>query len=361
MLIAEVATALAALALAGFVAWAAPRRAAKACLLTFLLIASVNAGVSALAGWTTNAWLAYHAHLYARASIPLLYGSYVLFTAMAVDTPLARPLRSRVGALVWIAVHVALATSFFVAPSLAISAFTRTSAGTYETEAGAASALYSVAAIFATLWALAAAWDAWRRAPPGSAARQRAKAFAAAFAILNAAILGGITLIPDLDLANLLIYLGALASWSLLVRAMVRERLLDVDLRIQLGVKRTTLVAIFLGAFFVAAEVAQNFLAGEYGYLVGGVAAGLLLFAIAPLQKVAERVSEAAMPRVRDSPEYRDERRREVYRAAVETAMEDGGISEKERTFLATLAQHLGLGAKDALDIERDVATTRAA
>lgn len=46
--------------------------------------------------------------------------------------------------------------------------------------------------------------------------------------------------------------------------------------------------------------MAQTFLTDVYGFVVGGVAAGLLLFAIHPLQRVAERVADAAMPGVRD-------------------------------------------------------------
>jgi hypothetical protein len=54
-----------------------------------------------------------------------------------------------------------------------------------------------------------------------------------------------------------------------------------------------------------------------------------------------------------------DKRRRffhEIYRAGIESAMRDGVVPERDRDAPATLAQELGLGAKDALEIERGTA-----
>ena len=64
------------------------------------------------------------------------------------------------------------------------------------------------------------------------------------------------------------------------------------------------------------------------------------------------------MPRVQDTPEYRTVRKRAVYRAAVESAMQDGAVTEKERDVLATLADQLGLGAGEARAIEREARAT---
>ncbi len=43
-----------------------------------------------------------------------------------------------------------------------------------------------------------------------------------------------------------------------------------------------------------------------------------------------------------------------VYRAAVESALEESDISPQERGMLATLQDQLGIGAKDAHGIERE-------
>jgi hypothetical protein len=59
------------------------------------------------------------------------------------------------------------------------------------------------------------------------------------------------------------------------------------------------------------------------------------------------------MPRVHDTAEYRTVRKREVYRAATESAIRDGVVTEAERDVLATLADELGLTAGEARAIER--------
>ena len=59
------------------------------------------------------------------------------------------------------------------------------------------------------------------------------------------------------------------------------------------------------------------------------------------------------MPRVQDNDEYHTVSKREVYRAAVGSALEDGVVTEKERSVLATLATQLGLMPAAALEVER--------
>ena len=90
--------------------------------------------------------------------------------------------------------------------------------------------------------------------------------------------------------------------------------------------------------------------------VLGGGVAGLLLFAIAPLQRLGERVANAALPHVEDTAAYRDNRARELYAAAWEAAMKDGTVTHKERDVLATLQEKLGLKPTEALAIERGVA-----
>ncbi|HLE97817.1 MAG TPA: hypothetical protein VI997_10640, partial [Candidatus Thermoplasmatota archaeon] len=94
----------------------------------------------------------------------------------------------------------------------------------------------------------------------------------------------------------------------------------------------------------------------RHGAVVGGVAVGLLLFAVRPIERAADRLADTAMPRVQDTDEYRTVRKREVYRAAVESALQDGIITEMERDVLATLQHELGIPAPEALRIERAAA-----
>jgi hypothetical protein len=71
-----------------------------------------------------------------------------------------------------------------------------------------------------------------------------------------------------------------------------------------------------------------------------------------PLDRLATRVADSAMPAVQESEEYKLVRKQAVYRAAVESVLEDGEVTHKERRVLATLADELGLSAREALDLE---------
>lgn len=150
-----------------------------------------------------------------------------------------------------------------------------------------------------------------------------------------------------------------LIGTGLLAYAIVRHQLFDIDLKIKWGISRGTLAGIFIAVFFVASEGAEELFSTALGPLWGILGAGLLVFAISPLQRLTERVADAAMPRVKDDPEYRLVRKREVYKAALESALMDGMVTERERSVLATLADELGLSAREALDLERAAATRR--
>lgn len=201
------------------------------------------------------------------------------------------------------------------------------------------------------------------RSPRGTPARRRAAFFLTAFSVQDVFIAAtALTIIVTgpgsigFSIANVAGYSVAIACTSLLVGyGMLRYQLFDIDVKIKLGMKRTTVAAVFLAVVFVVGQLVQAFAGLVFGTIAGAVAAGLLLFALAPLQRMAERVSDAAMPRVRDTEEYRTVRKHEVYLAAVESAMGDGELTEKERNVLATLADQLGLGVKETLELERRV------
>lgn len=198
--------------------------------------------------------------------------------------------------------------------------------------------------------------------PRGTPARRRAGWFLLAFGLQDALLpfQSAIVAAAPADswlfvFVNMAGYpIAGTATSLLVVYGIVKYQLFDIDVKIKLGVKRTTVAGAFLATTFVVAQLVQAFAGLAFGAIAGAVAAGLLLFALAPLQRMAERISDAAMPRVHNTAEYRTVRKREVYLAAVESAMEDGNITERERSVLATLADQLGLGAKETLQIERE-------
>jgi hypothetical protein len=141
----------------------------------------------------------------------------------------------------------------------------------------------------------------------------------------------------------------------LLAYAILRGQLLDIDVKIKWGIRRGTLAAIFVGVFFVVSQIAQNYFA-QYGVLAGGVAAGVLLFGLSPLQRLAERVADRAMPGVKSAGEMSHPERVALYRSQAQAAWEDGNMTRDERRLLDRLQQNLGLTREEASRLESEVA-----
>jgi uncharacterized membrane protein YebE (DUF533 family) len=135
----------------------------------------------------------------------------------------------------------------------------------------------------------------------------------------------------------------------------LKTQLFDVDLKIKRGLKGSTLTAFFVLAFFLAEQVGQVLISERAGPYVGIAGAGVLALGIVPLRRLATRVADRAMPHVRESPDYIAARKLHVYRAAVESAMEDGRIDERERAMLNRLAAELVIGPESMVVVEREV------
>lgn len=134
----------------------------------------------------------------------------------------------------------------------------------------------------------------------------------------------------------------------------LHDQAVGLNRKVRIGISRTALAAMFLGVFFVAAEVAQSFFSTEYGYLTGGIAAGMMLFAISPLQRFAERLAQVDKVAA-------DDKTAQVYREAVELTLADRTITAREERHLAHLAERLGLAAGQAMDIRLGVQESLAA
>ena len=166
--------------------------------------------------------------------------------------------------------------------------------------------------------------------------------------MLDAAFLGGQFVSPWVGVVR---SVGA----ALIAIAILREGALGFDLAIPTA-RRGTLATIGLVGFFAVAQIAQTYLSGTMGIVLGGVAAGVLLFAAAPLQRAAERLAsgerESQSPTTGRDP---GEHARHSYRLAVKAALADGSITREEDVHLADLAQHLGIGAGDAVRLRHEV------
>lgn len=114
------------------------------------------------------------------------------------------------------------------------------------------------------------------------------------------------------------------------------------------------MTAVFVVVFLTVTQVVENYSNDAFGLIGGAAATAVTLFALRPIERAADRLADAAMPSVQDTEEYRTVRKRDVYRAAWESTLADGAVTEKERQILATLQDQLGLNAMDALSAEQE-------
>lgn len=219
------------------------------------------------------------------------------------------------------------------------------------------------------LYALVVSIHAWVVSKPGIA-RTRAGVFALAFgfrdicwffvyAVATWAVWGGAILAEGA--ADFVIYLdlfyrlGTLLYVPIIAYGILRTHLFDLDLKLRWTIKQSTLAGIIVAIIYLVSEGADRFLSTELGDWGGLLAAAVVVFFLAPLQRFAESVAGAAMPNTRNTPEYTIFRKLQVYESAVSEALREGGISAKERVLLGHLRESLGVSDTDAEAIEANL------
>lgn len=342
---------------------AAPRRPLNRWLCAFLVLSGIVTATAFHGAFLRDRFLAYNAIAWNNAVWWPAMASYLLFVGLAVRSPIARPFAWRPVRVALPVLTVALGIlvlarhEWFFAPPVALPDG-RWSVPYRDAFIGPA----AIVPLLTFVVPLAAGLDAWRRAPRGSAQRDRARAYAAAFGVQDAgyAILVTLMNVPGMPLE---VVRGVIVAsqvflilvLALLARALLRHQLFDFDLKVKRGIATGTVAAAFVAVFFVVSEGAQALLSERFGPVVGLVAAGLLVFLLTPLQRVGERVADAAMPRVAPTPEYLAYRKLQVYRATLEGAYADGEVTARERVMLERLRTELRIAEEDAAAIERDV------
>jgi hypothetical protein len=283
----------------------------------------------------------------------------LLFVSYAIDVPLTRPIRTAFARGILLAIGIASIIPFAVDPYLMLIPNALHPRISSYTSLGLVVGQGSmIVGVVCALYSTAAAIQAVVKSSPGSRARARAAVYLRAFVFLDGgSLLAWLPIqftVPPGDFLGAIVLPILLAIFTvLLVRAILRDHLFDFDLKVKWTIERGTVAAIILGAAFVVAQIAENFLAGQYGWLLGGAVAGVLLFAIRPIERFAERLAARAMPKTTGTPEYVAQRKEEIYRAALEDAMRGGSVSAKERQLLLRLAQNLQLSADTANEIEQ--------
>jgi hypothetical protein len=140
---------------------------------------------------------------------------------------------------------------------------------------------------------------------------------------------------------------------ALIGYAVVRHRALEAEVRFKVGIRRSVAATVFVAVFFVVAEVAANQLSDQFAFSVGGAAAGLLLFAIHPIQRWAERVANHTVPGAKRMADLSSRERRAIYEEQATLAWLDGSLERKERLLLDGLRERLALGHAEAEELER--------
>jgi uncharacterized protein (DUF697 family) len=306
------------------------------------------------------AWLT--ASSVAFAPVPFLY----LHFLATLETTIVRPLRTRLGRALMLAGGIASTLLALLRPGLFIREVFRDVLSTWVSRLGPwwipRTVFESAIFVFGLLVALATVLQA----PRGTIARKRAKAYAIAFAVNDLLVLIRFLVVSpvaqfseDPLLLNIAVIAPGLTSavFSILLGyGILRTQLFDIDLKIKRTIRQGTVSAIFITVFFAVSEGTQTLVANEtQSAVIGIVAASALVFVLAPLQGFAERVANMAMPGVSATAEYLTFRKFEVYKEALETILRDGEVTTRERAVLAGLQRKLGIHAKDAATLERDV------
>lgn len=144
----------------------------------------------------------------------------------------------------------------------------------------------------------------------------------------------------------------------LLFWGVARHHILDIDLKVKFGIRSGVLGGVALGIVFVVQQVIERFVGETFGILIGALAAGTALVLLTPLQRLAERLSDTAMPQVAakgGAEAYLTYRRLAIYRSAVEGLIRDGLVDLENANALAALRTQLHITTAEHAMIEAEV------
>lgn len=140
--------------------------------------------------------------------------------------------------------------------------------------------------------------------------------------------------------------------------ALVRHQLLGIDVRAHAAVVRAIVVGSFVAVFTIVEQIAQIFVSDALGYAAGVVAGLLLLLVLTPLQRIARRIADRAIPgggATSDRPQ-----REAAYRHALRVCLRQERAMPGDAELLASVARKLDIPPERAaalrLDVEAEMA-----
>ena len=295
----------------------------------------------------------------AMAALPF---QYLSFLGVALDTRLVAPFRSRTAFILMGIASAAAGLAILVSPSTFLGDLYSPAWATWNFQFRPWGTRATQAHGIASLFGLLAAVSAYLKAEPGTAARSRAKWFAIAFGVRDAYNAIFMILYPALRpitfwgdfVYNIGFSIINLAYVALLAYGVLRAQLFDIDLKLKFALKQSTVGAVIAAGFFTGSEILETVIPVE-STILGLLVAGAIVLLLRPVQRFAQAVADRIMRHVEDTADYRQSRKHEVYRAALEGAMTDGVITEKERNILSRVCEQLELSADVADGIEREM------
>jgi hypothetical protein len=352
------------LALAYFIYKSRPDRTQNRLLALQIVCEAVAVGFIAGAGWVfTDARLVAALGLFSMFVVWPKLWTYYSFLA-TLDTPLARPLQTR-GVLRGLLVLTLVAGStVLIRPEwYGGGAHFWPAVGALNMAPG--SAFIPIFWMWALMWIVGLSFSisALRQART-QLRREQARAYLIAFGFRDVCFLllaVMFTVVPPsfkyFHWAFMLFPAVWLVYYPLVAWGILKHQLFDIELRIKRGVQRSVMAAAIASGFFVATHTLEQFI-NVNNFMLGLVAAGFVTVAFQPLQRMAEKLANQLMPGVDTSESYLTERKHEVYRNAIEAAMQDGAVMERERAIFTKLQEALGVEASEAMRIEADVRST---
>lgn len=340
----------------------APYRPLNRSLAVVLALEALNIGLSA--GWALMAespeltWALGVVGTAAAAASP---SAYLVFLGYALPIRLAAPFRDPrvqrvLAAIAIIGIGLVLARPGWFMTDLYDPDW---ASWNFQYDTGGFVILRGIA--LTALYGLIAALVAVARSEPGTTARTSALLFAAAFGLRDLymgvmqvlyPVLRPVEFWGDL-LYNPVIGTVYLIYVGLLGYGVLHAQMLEIELRLKFALTQSAVGAMLAAVFFILSEGVEAVLPAQ-GALASIVAASAVVLALRPLYRLSRRLMDRLMTGVERSEHYFDARRAEIYRAALESAMEDGVIAPGERRILTRLQAKLELDPALTERLERE-------
>jgi len=294
----------------------------------------------------------------AMVAVPFLY---LAFLGAALPTPLVAALRTRRIFWLLLALAAGSAMTVFLLPAVFLSEPYEPGWATWNFRLVGLGQGFSQFQGVVYLYAFVAAVAVYTRTQCCEPLRRQAFWFALAFGTRDAYL--GVTLllyptIRPLSFWGEFLYnpvegLVYLVYVVLLSYGVLQAQLFDMHVRLHIAARRSTLVALIAAAFFVAAELLERVVPAN-SVLLGILAAGTIVLCLRPLQGLAERLVDHIVPMNVPSQAQLEARKLDVYRAALEGAMQDRIVTEKEQQILLRLRRELQITDREAARLHRE-------